>query len=145
MDEGRSVIEIGLTEVETLREAPSVVFTGTLPGQICGGATSVHSPSKTASLVTGPILVEPTTVPVAEVLASSRTPVPSDTYAHNTETVTFAAAGVPVVLQTRAPFKVSGYNVMATVGAAAAMSATHINMKKLAEEKEAIVLYYIFI
>ena len=68
-------------------------------------------------------VVEALTVPVAVVLAFNTGP-----FSHSNVTVTFGAAGVPVLPQTRAPFKFTvEFNELAADGAVNATVATHKN------------------
>nr|GME02854.1 hypothetical protein Iba_scaffold186CG0010 [Ipomoea batatas] len=65
-------------------------------------------------------------------------------FSHSNVTVTFGAAGVPVLPQTRAPFKFTvEFNELAADGAVNATVATHKNIQNAAYQEQPIVYYYI--
>nr|GLL35404.1 hypothetical protein Itr_chr09CG10630 [Ipomoea trifida] len=87
---------------------------------------------------------EALTVPVAVVLAFNTGRIPSDPPPHSNVTVTFGAAGVPVPLQTNAPFKFTVvFTELAADGAVNATIATHKNIQNAAYQEQPIVYYYI--
>nr|GMD34041.1 hypothetical protein Iba_chr09cCG8320 [Ipomoea batatas] len=76
-------------------------------------------------------VVEALTVPVAVVLAFN-----TGRFSHSNVTVTFGAAGVPVLPQTRAPFKFTvEFNELAADGAVNATVATHKNIQNAAKQE----------
>nr|GMD34036.1 hypothetical protein Iba_chr09cCG8280 [Ipomoea batatas] len=115
-----------------------------LPGQACGGRRILHRPGKIARLMRGLILTETLIVPVAVMLAFNTTTVNTTTDEHSNEAVTFGAAGVPVLPQTRAPFKFTVmFSKLAADGAVNAAIATHKNIQNAAYQEQPIVLYTI--
>ena len=116
-----------------------VSVTLALPGQACGGRRILHSSDVMVRRMREETVVEALTVPVAVVLAFNTGP-----FSHSNVTVTFGAAGVPVLPQTRAPFKFTvEFNELAADGAVNATVATHKNIQNAAYQEEPIVYYYI--
>nr|GME02849.1 hypothetical protein Iba_scaffold182CG0010 [Ipomoea batatas] len=131
------VTVIALEDPLTVTVVVSVTLA--LPGQACGGRRILHSSDVMVRRMREETVVEALTVPVAVVLAFNTRP-----FSHSNVTVTFGAAGVPVLPQTRAPFKFTvEFNELAADGAVNATVATHKNIQNAAYQEEPIVYYYI--